>query len=133
VASESWPKSARLRRRREFLAVQGRGTKAQGQHLTALAQAGRKGLRVGLTVSTKVGNSVVRSKVKRRLREACRKNRALLPEGADVVLIARPGCDEVSVEAWRRDLERVGRALKAKLSTAAAVRGRSRGPAPRAN
>jgi ribonuclease P protein component len=125
VAGEGWPKSARLRRRREFLAVQGRGTKAQGQFLTALANPGRFGQRLGLTVSTKVGNSVVRSKVKRRLREAVRKNRRLLPEGADVVLIARPGTGNVGVPELVRDLERIGRALKAKLSTAPGVRGRS--------
>ena len=127
MGAEGWPKSSRLRRRREFLAVQARGVKAQGEFLTGLASPSRS-QRVGLTVSTKVGNSVVRSKVKRHLREACRKNRGLLPESADVVLIARPGTDGAGLEALVRDLERLGRALKAKLSSPSAVRGRPRKP-----
>ena len=113
--SQSWPKSARLRKRREFLEVQGKGTKAQGQWLTALGRPGGRGQRLGVTVSTKVGNAVVRSQVKRWIREAFRKNQGYLPEGVEVVVIARPGTGEASYEAVLKDLERVGRALKAKL------------------
>ena len=47
-------------------------------------------MRLGLTVSKKVGNSVVRNRMKRRFRELAR---AVLPEagivGADYVLIGR--------------------------------------------
>ena len=120
MGDQAWPKSARLRRRREFLDVQGRGVKAQGQWLTALARPSRAGrLRLGVTVSTKVGNSVVRSQVKRWIREAFRKHRAVLPPAIDVVLIARPGADGSSYAALVKDLEKIGRALRAKLSTPA--------------
>lgn len=127
---ESWPKSARLRRRREYLEVQGRGVKAQGQWLTALARPGRAGQRLGVTVSTKVGESVVRSKVKRWIREAFRRNRALLPPQLDVVLIARPGTGEAGYAAVVGDLERIGKALKVKLHAPIAVKGRPRKPTP---
>ena len=125
MASEAWPKSARLRRRRQYLDVQRRGVKAQGQFLTALALLGVPGRqRLGVTVSTKVGNSVVLSQVKRWIREAFRKNRALLPDPVDVVLIARPGTDSAGLDALVKDLERVGRALKVKLPAASAVQSR---------
>lgn len=123
-AGQGWPKSARLRRRQEFLAVQGKGTKAQGQWLTALARPNRQGQqRLGVTVSTKVGKAVARSRIKRSIREAYRKHRGLLPPGFDVVLIARPGIDATDYATVVKDLERVGRALKAKLSTPGSVKG----------
>lgn len=126
--SQAWPKSARLRRRREFLEVQGKGTKAQGQYLTGLARRSKSGSqRLGVTVSTKVGNAVVRSKVKRWIREAFRKNRQLLPADLDLVLIARPGTGDASYPAVVKDLERIGKALAVKLRPGPAVKA----PAPK--
>jgi ribonuclease P protein component len=50
--------------------------------------------RVGITVSKKVGKSVVRNKVKRRIKESLREMKDLLPEGYDLVWIARVSCKE---------------------------------------
>jgi ribonuclease P protein component len=47
--------------------------------------------RLGVTVSRRVGGSVVRSRVKRRIREWFRVERAKLPADRDVVVIARAG------------------------------------------
>lgn len=46
--------------------------------------------RLGVSVSKRVGNAVVRNAVKRRLREAFRKKKADLPAGFDIVCIASP-------------------------------------------
>jgi ribonuclease P protein component len=43
-----------------------------------------------VTASRKVGSAVVRNRVKRRIRDAFRRRRSLLPAGVDVVVIARP-------------------------------------------
>jgi ribonuclease P protein component len=43
-----------------------------------------------VTASRKVGDAVVRNRVKRRIREAFRAQRGLLPPGSDLVVIARP-------------------------------------------
>jgi ribonuclease P protein component len=47
------------------------------------------GARLGLTVSRKVGNSVVRNLVKRRIRAWFRVARARFPDAWDIVVIAR--------------------------------------------
>lgn len=51
-------------------------------------------LRTGITVSKKVGKSVVRNLVKRRIRESLRELAPLMPEGYDLVWIARASCQE---------------------------------------
>jgi ribonuclease P protein component len=50
-----------------------------------------EGVRIGLSVSRRVGNAVVRNRWKRRLREACRAIRRDLPPGNDVVIVVRSG------------------------------------------
>ena len=47
--------------------------------------------RLGLTVSRRVGNAVVRNRVKRRAREWFRTSRERLAPGRDLVIIARAG------------------------------------------
>jgi ribonuclease P protein component len=82
----------RLRKRREFLAVQSTGKKVAGNHFLALAapRGNRAGAaRVGITVSKKVGSAVTRNRVKRLVREFVRRNLAWLPGDHDVVVIAR--------------------------------------------
>ena len=48
-------------------------------------------IRVGFSVGKKLGNSVVRNRVKRRLREAFRPNIPLLLPNYDLIFIAREG------------------------------------------
>ena len=88
----------RLTRSAEFDAVYRRGSSAASRHLVVYAfPSERDEARVGIAVSRKVGNAVVRNRLKRQLREAFD---ALdpTPVGLDVVLVARPGLDE-AVEA----------------------------------
>ena len=54
--------------------------------------------RLGLSVSRKLGNAVVRNRVKRQLKEAWRARIDEIPAGIDYVLIAREGLPE-AVEA----------------------------------
>jgi ribonuclease P protein component len=104
----SFPKEARLRRRSEFLSVQGSGRKVPADCLLALVQPNGGGsTRIGLTVSSKVGNSVVRNRIRRRLRELFRRRRAALPGGLDVVLVARTSAAEADFARLTRSFERI--------------------------
>jgi ribonuclease P protein component len=63
--------------------------------------------RLGITVSRRVGGSVVRVRVKRRLREWFRRNRSVCPQGKDVVVIARPAAATLRSEELARELDGV--------------------------
>ena len=85
----------RLKRRAEFLRAASKGTKAAmpGVVLQALRHEDATGpARLGFTVTKRVGNSVVRNRVRRRLREAARVVLRRQPlAGVDLVLIGREG------------------------------------------
>jgi len=61
--------------------------------------------RLGITVSRRVGPSVVRTRVKRRVREWFRRNRGVFPTGKDIVVIARPSAAEIPSDEVGRQLE----------------------------
>jgi len=98
------PKAARLRRRREFLAVQERGTRLYaGEVLVLVKGTGVDRARIGITVSSKVANAVGRNRVKRWVREAFRELQAGLPP-VDLVVIARQGALTMGLAGARRAL-----------------------------
>lgn len=105
---ERFGKEARLRRRSEFLLVQEKGQKINADCLLALVLPNATGkTRLGLTVSNKVGNSAVRNKIRRRLRELYRKRLRALPKGIDLVVIARNSAADADFAAIRRAFEKV--------------------------
>ncbi len=69
-------------------------------------------IRLGITVTKKIGNAVVRNRMKRRFREL---GRAFLPSqgnpGADYVLIGRAGGVERDFSALRSEFSRALRKL----------------------
>ena len=95
-AAEGFPRSARIRKRGDFVRIQQRGRKVSSGPLVGLAlpSAGPT-VRLGITVSSKVGNAVVRARVKRQLREFFRRRRASCPP-VDLVVIARPSAREAT-------------------------------------
>ena len=118
-ADYSFKKEVRLRRRSEFLRVQDKGHKLTADCLLCLVlpNARADGLtRLGLTVSTKVGPSVVRNRIRRRLRELFRVRKASLPRGLDMVFIARSSAAEADWPRMVRAYERIERELAQKFA-----------------
>ena len=82
----------RLIVRKEFLRVAAEGKRAavHGLVLQALPRGDDAPVRLGFTVTKKVGNAVVRNRTRRRLREAARLLLRVEPvTGHDLVLIGR--------------------------------------------
>ncbi len=85
-------KKERLLKRKEFQLVFDKGEKFGNKQLKIYALSnGNSVSRLGLVVGRKFGNSPRRNRFKRILREAYRLNKSLLNNGADIVVIPRPG------------------------------------------
>lgn len=103
---EGFPAAIRLRKRREFLRIQGAGAKHHLRHFlvfvssmatsatsTSAMPPRRPGdeslVRLGVTVTRKVGPAVVRNRIKRFVREAFRRKRGSFSPGYDMVWVAK--------------------------------------------
>lgn len=105
---ESFPKEARLKRRSEFLLLTREGRKFHSPYFVIIRRPnGNLGKRLGVTVSSRVGNAVVRNRLKRRLREFFRRGRDGFRPDQDTVIIARRGAGELSHSAMTAELRKV--------------------------
>lgn len=88
----TFPKSRRLRKSSEFARVYGANVFVADECLVMQGiQNGTTDTRLGISVSRKVGNAVVRNNWKRLVREAFRLQQHELPSGMDIVVRPRKG------------------------------------------
>jgi ribonuclease P protein component len=114
----------RLPNRSDFLRVQaGRRVAMPGfvlQTAPVPVDLSLPAIRVGFTVSRKVGNAVVRNRVRRRLREIARE---VIPQsartGQDYVLVGRQGAIARDYQAMRSELLEALKRLKSLAAPAA--------------
>jgi ribonuclease P protein component len=116
-------KRGRLTRSADFERVYRQGRSHGNRYLVlyAFPRSGDGEPRLGVSVSRKVGGAVDRNRVKRLLREAFGACADTLPEGHDVVVVARPDAREL---AEREGLAGMQTAL-AELVEKAGTAGRS--------
>ena len=121
-------KRGRLSRSAEFDRVfrQGRSHANRVLVLHAFPRAAEGEQRLGLSVSRKVGGAVDRNRVKRLLREAFEQESPRLPDGQDVVLVARPDARLVAerdgLEGLRAALAELVDQLRARVEQEQAAR-----------
>jgi len=114
------PTSAnRVRKRAEFLEIQGQGARVNGDCLVFIVKRRPEGapLRLGITASRKIGGAVQRSRARRLIREAFRAVFSELPSALDIVVIVRRPLGERKMAAvlseWQRALPRIRRSAEA--------------------
>lgn len=117
------PTTVRLHTAEEFAAVLRRGTRAGTPRLVLhLAPSGKNSpARAGFIVSGKIGNSVVRHRIIRRLRPLVRRELKTLSAGTDLVIRALAPAGTAS--SW--DLDRDLRAALSAATRKAGLPGRS--------
>jgi ribonuclease P protein component len=108
-----FPPAQRVRKRSEFQRIQSAGRRVPTAHFTLLVQARptADSARLGITVTRRVGNAVVRSRAKRLVREAFRATRALWAPDIDlVVIVKRPPASLGEVVAeWQAAARQISR------------------------
>lgn len=86
-----------LKKNNDFKKVYGSGCSCANRQMIGFFLANRSAKnRIGISVSKKVGNSVVRHKLKRLVKEAYRLNQSKIKKGYDIVIVIRPGAKDKS-------------------------------------
>lgn len=104
---EGFPKSARLRKRPEFLRLSRTGKKIHCANFLLITRVNDRGEgRLGITVSSKVAGAVARNRIKRLVREFYRRRRRDFFPGLDILVIARKGAPRLSFDLIENELAR---------------------------
>ena len=79
-----------LKKNQDFQTVYRGGKSYANKYLVMyVIDSGREDTRIGISASKKVGNSVVRHRFARLVRESFRLNKDILEEGKDIIVVAR--------------------------------------------
>jgi ribonuclease P protein component len=104
----SLPRSERLRGRAHIQALFEQGKREECGSVAALWRRTGGSTRVAFAVSRKVdGRAVARNRARRRLREAYRRLHGVMPDGVEMVVIARGSLMERPFPSLLGDLTRV--------------------------
>ncbi len=110
-------RTVRLRRHADYGLVYGASRKHRSATLSFFYRnAGENPARFGITTPRALGPSVLRNRIKRRLRMAARAALPLLPPGTDVVLHPRPEVATMAFPALEQEIATVFATVARRLS-----------------
>jgi len=99
-------KSLRLTKNLEFIRVYKTGRRLTSPFFTMyIKKNDLKVTRLGVSISKKVGKSVVRNKIKRRIKEIIRTNYDHIKQGYDIVVSVRPQAVQLDFKGIVREIK----------------------------
>lgn len=109
VILEKWrrilKKSYRVKKEQDFSAIFKNGESSANRRFVIYKLKNSQGhFRLGLSVSKKLGNAVVRNKIKRRIRSVIQTEREKLDQDYDMVIIARKGVESLNYDDFMSNL-----------------------------
>lgn len=105
--------SEALKKNRDFKKVYENGRSRANKYLIMYVMAnGTEKNRLGISVSKKVGNSVVRHRLTRLIRESYRLNESVFARGLDIVIVVRVSAKEIGFHEAESALLHLGRIQK---------------------
>jgi ribonuclease P protein component len=119
----------RLRRHAEFVRAQKLGRRVSTPHFTILVapqperaseERALRVARLGIVTSRKIGGAVQRNRVRRLCRECFRRWPGLVPDGVDLVVIAKLGAHELGLDGIEAEWRSVEGVLKRRAAEALA-------------
>lgn len=115
--SQRFDQSLRLRKSPEFQRVYSRKISVADATLIVYALPNEQGVsRLGLAVSRRIGNAVVRNRWKRLIREAFRRLRAEMPRDLDLIVLPKRGAEVPDFTALNRSLKTLLKRLEKKIA-----------------
>jgi ribonuclease P protein component len=104
----------RLRKNKDFKQTYKKGCSIKGEYLVIYYKKNNQiESKFGFSVSKKVGNAVIRNRIKRILRECCRINQVKIVKGHNIIFVARSKIKGISY--WLVEKEMLDLLNKAKL------------------
>lgn len=99
-----------LKRNSDFQFVYKKGKSYANKYLIMyVIENNQETNRVGISVSKKVGNSVIRHRVKRLIKESYRLQEKIFNSGLDIVVIARNSASDISYKEMESALLHLGK------------------------
>lgn len=103
-----FPKSAHLTESNEFSRVKSAGRSFHGRYMILGVYRDRASTRFGFVASRRVGNAVVRNRIRRRLREIVRLSQPRILPGLWIVLVVRAAAGRATGDALRAEYIALG-------------------------
>ena len=108
-----YPHSESLKKNRDFQLLYKEGKSRANRYLVLyVKENGLEKNRLGVSVSKKVGNSIVRHRITRLIRESYRLHEEMFHSGWDIVVIARAGAKNASYHEIESALLHLGNLQK---------------------
>jgi ribonuclease P protein component len=108
--ADSFSRQERIRLKKDFKRGYEQGKKIVSSSFVLYLDAGNETQfyrRLGITVSKRVGNAVIRNRCKRLMREIFRKNKEQFPQGTDIVVVVRRKMVQKRYSAVQEELLRL--------------------------